>query len=102
MAAGFDAHQNDPLGRTRLTEKAYYWLTQLVLQLSDSVNSAPILFSLEGGYDNYALAVSVKEVFSNLAFEGRRERIPSNRSERAVEVLEKLKSVHSKYGVWVK
>jgi acetoin utilization deacetylase AcuC-like enzyme len=102
VAAGFDAHKNDPLGRTKLTEKAYYWLTQLILQLSDSVNSAPILFSLEGGYDNYALAVSVKEVIANLAFEGRRQRIPSTRTEKAENVVERLKSVHSKYGVWVK
>ncbi|MGD9818689.1 MAG: histone deacetylase [Desulfomonilaceae bacterium] len=100
VAAGFDAHKDDPLGRTRLTEKAYYWLTQLILQLSDSVNSAPILFSLEGGYDNYALAISIKEVLSNLAFEGRRERIPSFKSEKAQEVLDKLRSVHSKHRIW--
>ncbi|MBM3300351.1 MAG: histone deacetylase, partial [Deltaproteobacteria bacterium] len=41
VAAGFDGHHRDPLGRTRLTESCFGWLTQLLVQLSDSVNAAP-------------------------------------------------------------
>ncbi|MDQ1238259.1 MAG: hypothetical protein QG577_444, partial [Thermodesulfobacteriota bacterium] len=76
VAAGFDAHHRDPLGRTRLTEESYKWLTQIILQLSEGARGAPILFSLEGGYDNYALSVSVREVLKVLTFPGRRDRIP--------------------------
>lgn len=100
VAAGFDAHQKDPLGRTRLTESSYFWLTQLVLQLSESVRSAPILFALEGGYDLWALVNSVRQVLGALTFEGRRERIPATKSQKAAEIVEKLKTIHKPYNVW--
>lgn len=102
VAAGFDAHHRDPLGRTRLTEKSYKWLTQIVLQLSDAAKSAPILMSLEGGYDNYALAASVREVLGVLTFEGRRERIPSGSTRRASQVIDKVFRIHKKYGIWAR
>ena len=101
VAAGFDAHHRDPLGRTRLTEKAFRWLTQMVLQLSESRRSAPILMSLEGGYDNWALAASVKEVLGTLTFEGRRERIPFTRTRKAAEMVDKARRIHRNYGIWV-
>ncbi len=102
VAAGFDAHHRDPLGRTKLTEKAYGWLTQIILQLSDSVGGCPILLGLEGGYDNYALAASVKEVLGNLTFEGRRERVPTIKTSLGAKVVEKAIAVHSQYGIWTK
>ncbi|MBI4961933.1 MAG: histone deacetylase [Desulfomonile tiedjei] len=100
VAAGFDAHQRDPLGRTRLTEKAFAWLTQIILQLSDSVRSAPILFALEGGYDNWALAASVREVLRVLTFEERLDRIPNVRTARGAAVLERAGKIHTKFNVW--
>ncbi len=100
VAAGFDAHHRDPLGRTRLTEKAYRWLTQMVLQLSESVRGAPILLSLEGGYDNHALAASVREVIGVLAYEGRRERIPVQTTRRAAELVARARKIHNRFGVW--
>ncbi len=100
VAAGFDAHQRDPLGRTRLTEKAYGWLTQIVLQLSDAARSAPILFALEGGYDNWALAASVREVLRVLTFEGRLDRIPTVRTARGTAVIEKARQIHARFNVW--
>ncbi len=101
VAAGFDAHERDPLGRTRLTEKAYSSLTQIVLQLSDAGNGAPLFFSLEGGYDSRALANSVKEVLSMLAFQGRRERISIPTTRRAEEILQRLRQTHRKHRIWV-
>jgi len=100
VAAGFDAHLRDPLGRTRLTEKAYAWLTQIILQLSDSVKSAPILFALEGGYDNWALAASVREVLRILTFEGRLDRIPGARTVRGAAVIDRARQIHAKFNVW--
>jgi len=100
VAAGFDAHQRDPLGRTRLTDKAYGWLTQIVLQLSDASKSAPILLALEGGYDNWALAASVREVLRVLTFEGRLGRIPDVRTARGAAVIERARQIHAKFKVW--
>ncbi len=101
VAAGFDAHQRDPLGRTRLSEKAYYWLTQMVLQLSEAARSAPLLFGLEGGYDLWALVNCVRQVLTVLTYEGRRERIPLVKSRKGAEVVAKAKEIHKKFGVWV-
>lgn len=100
VAAGFDAHQRDPLGRTKLSEVAFRWLTQLILQWCDSVKDAPLLLSLEGGYDNRALAASVREVLNVLAFEGRRERVPVTKTMRGHQVLEKVFEIHRKHNVW--
>lgn len=100
VAAGFDAHQRDPLGRTRLSEKAYRWLTQIILQLSDAVRGAPLLLALEGGYDNWALAASIREVLGVLTFDGRLEKIPSIRTERANAIISKVQKIHARYKVW--
>ncbi|MGC8658789.1 MAG: histone deacetylase family protein [Desulfomonilaceae bacterium] len=100
VAAGFDAHERDPLGRTRLTEKAYRSLTQIVLQLSDA-RGVPLFFSLEGGYDSRALTNSVREVLAMLAFEGRRDRLNIESTRRAEEILKKLFQTHRKYKIWV-
>jgi acetoin utilization deacetylase AcuC-like enzyme len=100
VAAGFDGHHRDPLGRTRLTEKAYGRLTQIVLQMSEAARSAPLLFALEGGYDNWAVATSVKEVLGVLTFDGRREKIPSTRTARGSQILVRAREVHARYNVW--
>ena len=93
--------ERDPLGRTRLSEKAYYWLTQMVLQLSEAARSAPLLFGLEGGYDLWALVNCVRQVLTVLTYEGRRERIPLVKSRKGAEVVAKAKEIHKKFGVWV-
>jgi acetoin utilization deacetylase AcuC-like enzyme len=101
VAAGFDAHERDPLGRTKLTEKAYRWMTQLVLQWCDATKSAPLMLSLEGGYDNRALAASVREVLGVLAHDGRRERVPVVKTDTGRAVLQKVFEIHRKHKVWI-
>ncbi|MFH0960739.1 MAG: histone deacetylase [Pseudomonadota bacterium] len=100
IAAGFDAHERDPLGRTHLTEKAYRALTQIILQMSETGNGAPLFFSLEGGYDSRALSESIREVLDMLTFTGRRERLSTKTTMRAEEMLRKVKKTHSKHRVW--
>ncbi|MDQ7783896.1 MAG: histone deacetylase, partial [Desulfomonilaceae bacterium] len=100
VAAGFDAHHRDPLGRTRLTEHSFRWLTQIVLQTADAVKRAPILLALEGGYDNYALAASVREVLKVLTTKERRERIPLTRTVQAEQLVDKVINVHREFGIW--
>jgi len=66
IAAGFDAHRDDPLGRSAWTENAYFFLTGLIRRLADQSGGIPILLSLEGGYDPGANAASVKAVLEAL------------------------------------
>jgi acetoin utilization deacetylase AcuC-like enzyme len=100
VAAGFDGHERDPIGRTRLTEKAFRWLTELLIDLRDAVRPPPLLFTLEGGFDVGALASCVREVLDVLSTKGRRERVPISLSPKGMEIFEKLEAVHKKYHVW--
>jgi acetoin utilization deacetylase AcuC-like enzyme len=101
VAAGFDAHFRDPIGRTRLTERAFAWLTELLIELRDAVRSPPLLFALEGGYDLAALTTCVKDVLSVLTFSGRRPRVPISVTPKALELAEKAFETHQKYRIWV-
>jgi len=100
VAAGFDGHERDPIRRTRLTEKAFRWLTELLVDLRDAVRPPPFLFTLEGGFDVGALASCVREVLDVLAKKGRRERVPVSRSQKGMEIFEKLEAIHKRYHVW--
>lgn len=100
VAAGFDAHKDDPIGRSRLTEKAFGWLTQLFLELREEIERPPILFTLEGGYDPKALAHSIKAVLDVLTEQHRLIALPSAGSPKSEELIKKVKRIHARYGVW--
>jgi acetoin utilization deacetylase AcuC-like enzyme len=59
VSAGFDAHQDDPLGGMGLTEAGYADLTAIVAGIAKRHALGRILSSLEGGYNLTALAASV-------------------------------------------
>ncbi len=58
-SAGFDAHEDDPLGDLRLTAKGYGWLTDRLKELADESAGGRIISLLEGGYNLDALEASV-------------------------------------------
>ncbi len=101
VSAGFDGHQRDPIGRTKLTEQAFRWITELILEFRDAVKSPPLLFSLEGGYDVGALSSCIREVLSVLTWKGRRPRVPLLLSPRGNDLVEKAQAAHRRHGVWV-
>ena len=51
ISAGFDAHQNDPLGGMKLTAGGYASLTRIVAEIADKHANGLIVSALEGGYD---------------------------------------------------
>jgi len=55
LSSGFDAHRDDPLSSTKLTDRDYEWLTAEVAALGK-----PIISVLEGGYNVEALQKSVR------------------------------------------
>lgn len=101
IAAGFDAHQDDPVGRSRLTERAFRGMTRLILDLSVEIEKPPILFALEGGYDPSALTRSVKGVLETLTGQGRETLSADGETDRVGRLLEKARRIHGKFGVWV-
>ena len=52
ISAGFDAHKKDELNYRFIgvTERDYYWLTQQLVSLANSVCKGRIVSALEGGY----------------------------------------------------
>ena len=61
VSAGFDAHQEDPLGGLQLQDEDYRWITTLIVDLARTSAEGRIVATLEGGYDLDALARSVAE-----------------------------------------
>ncbi|MGE3180946.1 MAG: histone deacetylase [Phycisphaerae bacterium] len=51
LSAGFDAHEEDPLGITSLSDEMYDWMTNRVVQWADEFCKGRIISILEGGYD---------------------------------------------------
>ena len=60
ISAGFDAHQDDPLGGMKVTAEGYAVLTRIVKALARECCKGRLVSVLEGGYDLKGLADSVE------------------------------------------
>jgi len=59
ISAGFDAHQDDPLGGMAVTTEGYGRMTELVRDIAKKHCDGRVVSVLEGGYDLEALGASV-------------------------------------------
>jgi acetoin utilization deacetylase AcuC-like enzyme len=66
ISAGFDAHENDPLGGMRLTAGAFAAMTADLKVVADECCLGRIVAVTEGGYDLQALATSLDAVIQTL------------------------------------
>jgi acetoin utilization deacetylase AcuC-like enzyme len=55
ISCGFDAHEDDPLGITALTDEMFGWMTRRVLDWAGEFSDGRVLSVLEGGYNLPAL-----------------------------------------------
>lgn len=55
ISAGFDAHEQDPLGQVRMTTDGFRRLTKTLIDLADDVCEGRMVLVTEGGYDLDAL-----------------------------------------------
>jgi len=60
ISAGFDAHEDDPLGQMRVTTGGFAELTRIVKQIAEEQCQGRLVSVLEGGYDLKGLAASVE------------------------------------------
>lgn len=60
VSAGFDIHEDDPLGGMRVTEKGLAYLAKLVLDIARKHCEARCVFCLEGGYSLTGLQQGIK------------------------------------------
>ncbi len=58
ISAGFDAHKEDPLGRSCLTEEDFFALTKAIRDIAHTYAQDRLVSVLEGGYNLSALARS--------------------------------------------
>lgn len=101
VAAGFDGHSEDPIGRSRMTSRGYGQLTRLILQMLPEAGNPPLLLSLEGGYNPRALADSVREVIDALS-DSTSEPPPQGAvSPEAERLVDRVREIHKPYKVWV-
>jgi acetoin utilization deacetylase AcuC-like enzyme len=100
ISAGFDAHQQDPIGRLSLSATVFGRLTALVINLAKLLNAPPILFSLEGGYDPGALTDCVREVLKTLTTECRGPDDASVATRLGGQLVEKVRQIHSTFSIW--
>lgn len=70
ISAGFDAHEDDPLGRMKMTTEAYGKLTEIVCEIADNCCDGRVVSLLEGGYNLKALSASVVEHIAKMLGDG--------------------------------
>jgi acetoin utilization deacetylase AcuC-like enzyme len=56
ISAGFDAHQDDPLGHQKMTREGYLAMGRLLLALAQETAEGRVITVLEGGYSVTVLA----------------------------------------------
>ncbi len=66
VSAGFDAHRDDPLSATRLSERAYAEMARGLLDLAQRTAGGRLVALLEGGYHLDALARSVEATLAEM------------------------------------
>lgn len=99
VAAGFDAHVGDPIGRSRLTDAFYAGVTGQLLDFRAVSDSPPLFFALEGGYDQRALAGSIQAIIGTL-LEETAPLPPDSPGPEAASLIDRVKTIHAPYGVF--
>ena len=61
VSAGFDAHENDPLGQLELQDNDYRWITDEICEYAETACGGRVISVLEGGYNLEALASASRE-----------------------------------------
>ena len=59
ISAGYDGHQEDPLGGMQITDQGFAALTEIMLEVSEDCCPGKMVLTLEGGYNPAALSRSV-------------------------------------------
>jgi len=101
VAAGFDGHREDPIGRSRMTSQGYGNLARLLLKMLPEAGNPPLLLSLEGGYNPRAMTESVREVLAALMDSKPEAPLRKSACPEAEALVARVRQLHQPYGVWV-
>ncbi|MBI2889162.1 MAG: histone deacetylase [Nitrospirae bacterium] len=73
VSAGFDAHEDDPLGGMRVTGTGFAYMMKRLLEVSASSARGKVVLALEGGYSMRGLQESTQAVVRELLGDGEGE-----------------------------
>ncbi|SPD74777.1 Histone deacetylase family protein [uncultured Desulfobacterium sp.] len=100
VSAGFDIHEDDPLGGMRVTPKGFAGLTASIMDIAEQCCGGKVVITLEGGYDLNGLRSSVKEVLRQLAglSETDHAAMAANADQTVLgNLIKRVSQVHSRY-----
>jgi acetoin utilization deacetylase AcuC-like enzyme len=86
VSAGFDAHEDDPLGGMLCTERGFAAMCSAMKSLAEEVAGGRLVLLLEGGYSLVGLPRSVHACLEVMG--GRRDEFPRGASREATRVIE--------------
>jgi acetoin utilization deacetylase AcuC-like enzyme len=86
VSAGFDAHEDDPLGGMLCTERGFAAMCSAMKSLAEEVAGGRLVLLLEGGYSLVGLPRSVHACLEVMG--GRRDEFPRGASREATQVIE--------------
>ncbi len=96
VSAGFDAHQDDPLGGMKVTDNGFAKLCSIVCEIANHHTDGRLSLVLEGGYNTNALATSARACVEVLS--GLNTPIPPPPASGQVEdVINLVRSNHKPY-----
>ena len=65
ISAGYDLHEDDPLGPMRVTSQSIKEITSILIDAAKELN-IPVVATLEGGYNYNATAQGILDTIFNM------------------------------------
>ena len=96
ISAGFDAHQDDPLGGMGVTTHGFGVMTQISNRLAKAHSNGKMSLILEGGYSIPALTESMDICLNTLAGNSISE-IADQPMPRTLEIINRVKKLHHRW-----
>jgi acetoin utilization deacetylase AcuC-like enzyme len=107
VSAGYDAHEQDPLGGMRVTEEGFALMTRHITDVADQCCGGRVVMVTEGGYELPALVSSLDATVRVLAdwpdapplrpLRGGEKALPAEASGRAETALEQVRAAQGLY-----
>jgi len=95
VSAGFDGHEDDPLGGMRMRREGYRALAALLRAIAERHADGRIVFVLEGGYDLDGLAGGVRAVLETLVDGAAAPPPRATPSPEAARVIASARALHA-------